>query len=106
MSDTTTQFVTGWAGARLAVHRVGEGRPVLLFHGLFSSAQVNWIKFGTAQKLADAGFEAIMPDFRAHGESDAPHDADAYPQGVLTRDALALARLLAADLVPPVWVPP
>lgn len=94
MSDTTTQFVTGWGGARLAVHRVGEGRPVLLFHGLFSSAQVNWIKFGTAQKLADAGFEAIMPDFRAHGDSDAPHEADAYPQGVLTRDALALVEAL------------
>jgi len=94
MSDVTTEFVTGWGGTRLAVHRVGVGRPVLLFHGLFSSAHVNWIKFGTAQKLADAGFEAIMPDFRGHGESDAPHDAEAYPAGVLTIDALALVEAL------------
>jgi len=65
---------------------------VLLLHGLFSSAQVNWIKFGHAQRLADAGFEAIMPDLRAHGESDVPQDAEAYPPDVLVKDALALAQ--------------
>jgi pimeloyl-ACP methyl ester carboxylesterase len=85
-----TQFIDGPAGARLAVHRVGAGRPVVLLHGLFSSAQVNWIKFGTAAQLVDAGFEAIMPDLRAHGQSDAPHDPEAYPADVLVKDLLAL----------------
>ena len=32
-----------------------------------------------------------MLDFRAHGESDAPHDPAAYPKGVLVRDVAALA---------------
>jgi hypothetical protein len=36
----------------------GAGRTVILLHGLFSSAQVNWIKFGTAAQLAAAGFPA------------------------------------------------
>ncbi len=66
----------------------------MLLHGLFSSAQMNWIKFGHAQKLADAGFEAIMPDLRAHGESAKPHEAEAYPPGVLARDVVALVEAL------------
>lgn len=77
-------------GIELAFRRLGAGRPVVLLHGLFSSAEVNWIKFGHAQKLADAGFEAIMPDLRAHGDSAAPHDPAAYPPDVLVRDAEAL----------------
>jgi len=90
----TTEFHKGEGGAQLAVHRLGAGRPVLLLHGLFSSAQVNWIKFGTAAKLAEAGFEAIMPDLRAHGRSAAPHDPAAYPPDVLVKDTLALVRTL------------
>lgn len=94
MDETQTQFVEGFGGARLAVHRLGSGRPVLLLHGLFSSAMVNWIKFGHAAQLAAAGFEAIMPDLRAHGESAAPHDPAAYPGDVLVRDALAVVAAL------------
>jgi pimeloyl-ACP methyl ester carboxylesterase len=90
-----TNLVEGHGGARLAVHRNGAGRPVLLLHGLFSSAEVNWIKFGTAQALAEAGFEAIMPDLRAHGQSEAPHDPAAYPQDVLVADLEAVVASLA-----------
>ncbi|MEO6092682.1 MAG: alpha/beta fold hydrolase [Novosphingobium sp.] len=102
MTGPSTTFLPGHGGFRLAVHRLraeGGGRPpVLLLHGLFSSAEVNWIKFGTARQLAVAGFEAIMPDLRAHGLSDAPHDPAAYPDDVLVKDALALvARLGLAD---------
>ncbi len=77
-------------GVELAIHRKGRGRPVLLLHGLFSSAEMNWIRFGHAQKLVDAGFEAIMPDLRAHGQSAKPHDSAAYPPDVLARDVAAI----------------
>ncbi len=77
-------------GTQLAVHRMGSGRPVILLHGLFSSAYMNWIKWGHDALLADAGFEAIMLDFRVHGDSEAPHDPAAYPGGALVRDAAAL----------------
>ncbi|WP_298197789.1 alpha/beta fold hydrolase [Novosphingobium sp.] len=86
----TTEFLPGFDGAPLAVHRLGEGRPVLLLHGLFSSAEVNWIKYGTARRIAEAGLAAIMPDLRAHGQSAAPHDPAAYPADVLVRDLVAL----------------
>lgn len=96
MTDIQTTFVQGFGGAKLAVHRTGDvgGRPLLLLHGLFSSAPVNWIKFGNAAILAGAGFDVIMPDLRAHGESDAPHDPAAYPSDVLVRDL----QVVVADL--------
>lgn len=93
-AELRTDFVPGYGGTRLAIHRMGEGRPVLLLHGLYSSAQVNWIKFGHAAQLAAAGFEAIMPDLRAHGESEAPHDPAAYPADILVKDLLALVTAL------------
>jgi pimeloyl-ACP methyl ester carboxylesterase len=96
VSEVRSQFVENH-GARLAVHRLGAGRPVVLLHGLFSSAQVNWIKFGHAARLAEAGFEAIMPDLRAHGQSDAPHDPAAYPADVLVKDARAVVSALGLE---------
>jgi pimeloyl-ACP methyl ester carboxylesterase len=94
MSDVRTQTVAGHGGTPLALHRLGAGRPVLLLHGLFSSAEVNWIKFGTAARIAEAGFECLMPDLRAHGASDAPHDPAAYPEDVLVHDLKAIVAAL------------
>jgi pimeloyl-ACP methyl ester carboxylesterase len=94
VTATRTEQVASFDGTSLALHRVGEGRPVLLLHGLFSSAEMNWIKFGHAAKLAEAGFEAIMPDLRAHGGSAKPRDPAAYPPGVLVRDVEAVVAAL------------
>ena len=89
-----SETFAGFDGAALAVHRLGEGRPVILLHGLFSDAQTNWLRFGHAQRLADAGFEVVMPDLRAHGQSAKPHEREAYPHDVLVRDAEALVEHL------------
>ncbi|PLK24260.1 alpha/beta fold hydrolase [Novosphingobium sp. TH158] len=94
MSEVKTDFIEGIGGTRLAIHRMGEGRPLVLLHGLFSSAEVNWIKFGHADRIAEAGFEVIMPDLRAHGASAAPHDPADYPHDVLVGDLQALVRTL------------
>ncbi len=85
-----TESFSSFDGTSLAVHRHGEGHPVIMLHGLFSSTYMNWSKWGHHERLAKAGFEAIMVDFRVHGDSAAPHDPDAYPNGVLVRDAAAL----------------
>jgi pimeloyl-ACP methyl ester carboxylesterase len=77
-------------GAQLAYRVVGAGRPLLLLHGFISNATTNWIRYGHAALLASRGFEVVMPDLRAHGDSARPHDASAYPPDVLTDDALAL----------------
>ncbi|MET0361832.1 MAG: alpha/beta fold hydrolase [Sphingobium sp.] len=86
-------------GAPLAIHEMGEegGRPLVLLHGLMSSAEVNWIKYGTARRLADAGFRCIMPDLRAHGDSAAPQDAAAYPRDILVRDNAGIIASLGLE---------
>jgi len=90
VSGVAKDYYEGFDGAPLALHRLGKGRPVVLLHGLFSSAQMNWIKFGHAEAIAAQGYEVLMPDLRAHGESAAPHDPAAYPPDVLVRDLAAL----------------
>ena len=97
MSEITTQTIAAPDGTNIAIHRMGAGRPVLMLHGLFSSAEMNWIKFGHAAKLAAAGFEAIMPDWRVHGDSDAPTDPALYTPGVLVRDAQHIVEVLGLD---------
>ena len=85
-----THDFAGFDGARLAWHEVGEGRPIILLHGLFSSGAMNWRRYGAAAAIAGAGYRVIMPDFRAHGDSAAPHDPAAYPPDVLALDIEAL----------------
>ncbi len=96
-SIVTTSLIRSFDGTQLAVHQLGEGRPLLLLHGLFSNAQINWIKFGHAARLAQAGYRVIMPDLRAHGQSAAPHDPVAYPSDVLVDDALSLIETLGLE---------
>ncbi|VAW01036.1 Hydrolase [hydrothermal vent metagenome] len=84
-------------GVNLKIHEIGEGKPVILLHGLFSNADTNWIKFGQAKLLANAGFRVIMPDLRAHGASEAPHDGSAYPDDVLVQDIFALIEYLGLE---------
>ena len=84
------QFFASWDGTRLAWRELGEGRPAVLLHGFFSDAYTNWIRYGHAAALAAKGFRVIMPDLRAHGNSDKPHGPAAYPPDALTRDGHAL----------------
>ena len=86
MTDMATHYWTASDGIQLAWREIGQGRPVILLHGLFSDAQMNWIKFGHAERIAAAGFRVIMPDLRAHGLSGKPHEQVHYPQLVLVRD--------------------
>jgi len=94
MTAASTHFWTASDSVDLAFHEVGEGRAVILLHGLFSDAQMNWIKFGHAERIAAAGFRVIMPDLRAHGQSGKPHGAEHYPSGILARDLRELVQHL------------
>jgi pimeloyl-ACP methyl ester carboxylesterase len=84
-------------GIPLVWRALGDGPPVILLHGLFSNATMNWFKYGHAQRIADAGFRIIAPDFRAHGDSGAPHDAAHYPPDILIDDLADLIDHLALD---------
>ena len=88
--DAVEHKFASFDGADLAWHGMGEGRAVVLLHGLFSNAETNWIKFGHAAEIAGRGFRVVMPDLRAHGQSAKPYGAASYPPDVLAHDGLAL----------------
>jgi len=96
-TDLPIHYFESQDGQRLAYRETGEGRPLVLIHGYFSNAWTNWIRYGHAALLADAGFRVIMPDLRAHGDSAKPHDPAAYPPDILADDGFALLRHLGLD---------
>lgn len=90
MSEAQVHRWNASDGVELAWHELGDGRPVVLLHGLFSDANMNWIRFGHAHRIASEGFRVIMPDLRAHGLSGKPHEREHYPRGILARDVREL----------------
>jgi pimeloyl-ACP methyl ester carboxylesterase len=89
-SSPIRRVFTAPDGVELAWHELGEGRAVVLLHGLFSDAETNWIRFGHAAEIAGRGLRVIMPDLRGHGTSARPYDPEAYPPDILVDDGLAL----------------
>ena len=78
--------LAGFDDAPIHVTAMGKGPAVLLLHGLFSSADTNWVRYGTARRIVDAGFRLLMPDFRGHGKSASPTADAAWPVDVLSMD--------------------
>lgn len=94
---TDVKFFSARDGVQLAYRELGEGAPLILVHGLFSNGDMNWVKFGTAQKLIDAGYRVILPDLRAHGQSAAPQEAEFYTPDILAQDLEDLVAYLGLD---------
>ncbi|NKQ53253.1 alpha/beta hydrolase [Amycolatopsis sp. K13G38] len=90
MNELPVRYFEGHDGAKLAYRELGEGRPVVLIHGYFSTATVNWVRYGHAAKVAERGRRVIMPDLRGHGDSAKPHEPAAYPRDALADDGFAL----------------
>ncbi len=66
----------------------GTGEPVLLIHGLYSSANINWQLTGVFGELAK-DHRVIAFDLPGHGRSDKPEKEGAYGLTIID-DALAL----------------
>lgn len=89
MTELPMRRFTGRDGVALAYREIGEGRPLVLFHGATGSA-AQWRDHGGAVALAERGHRVILPDLRGHGDSAAPRDPARYPPDVLADDGLAL----------------
>jgi pimeloyl-ACP methyl ester carboxylesterase len=55
----------------------GKGDPVVLIHGLFASARINWRISGIIKALAK-DYQVIAMDVRGHGGSGKPKEDEAY----------------------------
>src|SRR5438067_2145756 len=65
------------AGAKIHYTVAGKGEPVILIHGLYSSAAANWQWPGTVAELAKQ-YQVIALDNRGHGQSDKPQAEGEY----------------------------
>lgn len=83
-----TKFVHEGYSLHYEVH--GEGRPVVLLHGITVSFAGNYAGFGWIERLRARGLQVIGLDFRGHGKSDKPHDPAAYGSAALAGDVIAL----------------
>jgi pimeloyl-ACP methyl ester carboxylesterase len=70
----------------------GEGEPVLLIHGLSSSAEINWKMTGVMSDLA-RDHQVIALDVPGHGRSDKPDKEEAYGLQIVEDCVLLLDHL-------------
>jgi triacylglycerol esterase/lipase EstA (alpha/beta hydrolase family) len=64
-------------GVKIRYFVEGDGEPVVLIHGLYSSADLNWKIPGTVTMLAK-NHKVIALDLPGHGGSDKPEKEEAY----------------------------
>jgi pimeloyl-ACP methyl ester carboxylesterase len=76
------------AGVPIHYRDWGAGAPVVLIHG-FAMNATRWEAAGVPQKLAEAGYRALVIDCRGHGLSGKPHDPKAYG-AEMARDVVRL----------------
>ncbi len=67
-----------------------DGRPIVLIHGFAANRAEMWKRLGWYGAFERKGYRVIALDLRGHGESDKPHDADAYARDALIGDIVAL----------------
>jgi pimeloyl-ACP methyl ester carboxylesterase len=85
--ETWTHAFVETNGIRMHYVEQGSGFPVLLLHG-FPELWYSWRHQIPA--LAEAGFRVIAPDLRGYGESDKPHEIEAYDIRHLVADLVGL----------------
>lgn len=81
-----TEFATAPDGVRIAYKSVGAGEPFVLVHGFGASRVQNWRAPGWYDTLTGAGYRVIALDCRGHGESDKPHNVEAYAETTMAND--------------------
>ena len=74
----------------VAIHyRVeGSGSPLILLHG-FTDSSETWYELGYVDALK-AKHQILLPDTRGHGQSDKPHDQQAYTPANFAADIVAV----------------
>ncbi len=79
----------------------GAGDPLVLVSGMGQSA-VHWLEDGYVEALANS-YRVIVPDVLGHGESDKPHDPQAYTEPEVALDVLAVLDAEGITGPVPLW---
>jgi pimeloyl-ACP methyl ester carboxylesterase len=81
-------------GINLHMAEAGEGPLVLLVHG-FPELWYSWRHQLPA--LAEAGYHAVAPDVRGYGDSDKPHEIEAYAMRQMVADYVGILDALGEE---------
>ena len=88
-SYAQTKYFTSFDDTKIAYTDEGEGKPILLIHG-FINTRKSWDNTALKKDLLEKGYRVIVPDLRGSGDSDKPHDDDAYLQDAEVIDLMFL----------------
>ena len=78
-------------GINIRIASIGEGPLVIFCHGWPES----WYSYRyQLPAVASAGYRAVAYDVRGYGESDKPHEIEAYSMKNLVADVLGLIEAL------------
>ena len=81
-------------GINIRLAMMGEGPLVIFCHGWPES----WYSYRyQLPSVADAGFKAVAYDVRGYGESDKPHEIEAYTMRNMTNDVVGIIDALGYD---------
>jgi pimeloyl-ACP methyl ester carboxylesterase len=84
------------AGVKIHYESFGEGKPIVLVHGFPLSFELNWVGTEWVEPLQSVR-RVVGLDCRGFGESDKPHDAEAYGIENMAGDILRLMDHLSID---------
>jgi pimeloyl-ACP methyl ester carboxylesterase len=76
------------SGVRIHYQVEGAGPPLVLHHGM-SDSLASWQEYGYAGPLKK-DYQLVLVDARGHGDSDKPHDRDAYTLPLRVADVIAV----------------
>jgi len=88
-SFAQTKYFNSFDDTKIAYTDEGEGKPILLIHG-FINTRKSWDNAALKKDLLAKGYRLIIPDLRGNGDSDKPHDDDAYSKNAEVIDLLFL----------------
>jgi pimeloyl-ACP methyl ester carboxylesterase len=81
---------------RIHYEVVGGGPPLVLHHGFTSNLLDEWQWNGYVDALKDE-YQLVLLDARGHGESDKPHEPEAYGQKPMSGDVVAILDALGVE---------
>ncbi len=88
-SNAQTKYFISFDDTKIAFTDEGKGKPILLIHG-FINTRTSWDKTALKKDLLAKGYRVITPDLRGNGDSDKPHNDDAYSQDAEVIDLMFL----------------